>query len=428
LKSNLIRAEIDLNALAANVGELKKMLHPSAMLMAVVKAGGYGHGAVEVAETVLAQGKGAGADMLGVARMDEGIALREAGIKAPVLIFGYTPPSCVRELMEYDLTQTVSSLAGALELSLAVEPFGKLTTDSAKPISIHIKIDTGMGRLGLLPDLSQRPGLNETATSDRCPPFSVQRAGGWEKTVREISSISELPHLSLDGCYTHFARADQKDQAHAQSQLETFLSILGAAFRAGIHVGIRHAANSAALMTLPDAHLDMARVGIAMYGLNPSNDLSPSMGKEKNLKNLLTPVMSLKATVIHIKNVSSGFDLSYGGTRRTDRPTVIATVSAGYADGVRRLLSNRGHMLVRGRRAPIMGRVCMDQTLLDVGHIPGVCVGDEVVVFGRQGDEEIRVDEIAKLAETINYEIVSTIASRVPRVYIGRGEIGVRKV
>ena len=438
---HLIRAEIDLRALAANVRELKKMLHPSARLMAVVKADGYGHGAVKVAETALSQGPGTGADILGVARIDEGVTLREAGITAPILIFGHTPPSRAKDIMGYDLTQTVLSLDGALELSLAAESFSKTTSvgksalvgkttsvpktmPGAKPISVHVKIDTGMGRVGLLPDLSQRPGLDQTAGLDANPEFAGQKACGWGKTVQEISSISKLPNLSIDGIYTHFARADQRDATHAESQLDTFVSILDSAFGAGIHTGIRHAANSAAIMTLPGAHLDMARSGIAMYGLHPSSDSSPEMEK-KNSR--LTPVMSLKATVIHVKNVSSGVELSYGGTRRTDRPTVIATVSAGYADGVRRLLSNRGHMLVRGRRAPIMGRVCMDQTLLDTGHIPGVCVGDEVVVFGRQGQEEIGVDEIATLCGTIHYEIVSTIASRVPRVYIRREKIGSRK-
>ena len=422
-----------MRALAANVRELKKTLHPSARLMAVVKADGYGHGAVNVAETALSQGPGAGADILGVARIDEGVALREAGITAPILIFGHTPPSRAKDIMEYDLTQTVLSLDGALELSLAAESLSKTTSvgkttsgpktmnGGVKPISVHVKIDTGMGRVGLFPDLSQRPGLDGSAGSDE---FAGPRACGWGKTVREISSISKLPHLSIDGIYTHFARADQRDATHAEGQLETFVSILDSAFCAGIHTGIRHAANSAAIMTLPAAHLDMARAGIAMYGLNPSSDSSPEMEK-KNSR--LTPVMSLKATVIHVKNVPSGVELSYGGTRRTDRPTVIATVSAGYADGVRRLLSNRGHMLVRGRRAPIMGRVCMDQTLLDTGHIPGVCVGDEVVVFGRQGQEEIAVDEIATLCGTIHYEIVSTIASRVPRVYIRGEKIARRK-
>ncbi len=385
LKPYLIRAEIDLDAIAANVGELKKNISPSAGLMAVVKADGYGHGALETSMAALKNG----ASSIGVARIDEGAVLREAGIKAPVLIFGHTPRECAGELIEYNLMQTVSSRVEASDLSSAAARFGKR-------IAVHIKIDTGMGRLGLLADLKGEYGRDKNR--------------GREKSVKDIKAISTLENLELKGIYTHFAKADERDKTDAKNQFQKFMFLLDRISGAGITGFARHAANSAAIIELPHTHLDMVRAGIAIYGLKPSDEIKRKI--------LLEPAMSLKTMVIHCKKVGPGFAVSYGSTYKTVGPTTIATVSAGYGDGVSRLLSNRGEMLVRGRRAPIAGRVCMDQTMLDVGHIPGVRVGDEVVAFGRQGDEEIGADEIARLSGTINYEIVSTITARVPRVYI----------
>jgi alanine racemase len=223
-------------------------------------------------------------------------------------------------------------------------------------------------------------------------------------------AIASLPHVAVEGIFTHFANADAADKTHARRQFSRFSALLEALDKAGFHVKYRHAANSAATIELPETHLDLVRPGVSQYGLWPSADV------DRNLIDL-KPVMSIKSTVIQVKSVGPGFAVSYGSTYRTPRSTRIATVPIGYADGFDRLLSSRGHMLVRGVRAPIIGRVCMDLTMVDVGHIPGVSLEDEVVILGRQGSEEITADEIAERVGTINYEIVSSLTARVAKVY-----------
>jgi alanine racemase len=355
------------------------------MLMAVVKANGYGHGAVEVAREALQNG----AQWLGVARFNEAVELRKAGLEAPILILGYTPADLARQLIEYDLTQTVYSYSNA-------ELFSGKAVKLGKKISVHIKIDSGMGRLGLM-------------TNALVP----------EKTIRDINpnpvdvieKITKLAGLDVQGIFTHFATADSADKSYANQQLEIFLDFLHELHRAGLQPPIRHAANSAALIDMPESHLDMVRPGIATYGLSPSNEV----GKD-NLT--LKPVMTLKSRIIHLKKVSAGFNVSYGITYQTDKPTTIVTVPVGYADGFNRLFSSCGRMLVHGQKVPIIGRVCMDLTMLDVGNIPDVEIEDEVVIFGQQGDASITADEMATQLNTINYEIVSTIMPRVSRIYI----------
>lgn len=371
-------AEIDLDAVGRNVRELKRITSPGAAFMAVVKADAYGHGAVEVAKAALA----AGADCLGVARIDEGIRLRQAGLNASILIFGDTPPKRASELIQWNLTQTVYRWDTAEKLS-------KLAETAGIPIPIHLKIDTGMGRLGML---------------------SISPDRDYTETLEAVEKIGRLPGLTVEGIFTHFAAADSFDKTYSRLQFKRFTNLLDRLRRRGIDCPVRHCANSAGIIDLPETHLDMVRGGIAMYGLPPSDEV--------NLQKLsLTPAMSLKSRIIHLKQVPAGFKVSYGMTHETSAPTTIATVSIGYADGLNRLLSSRGYMLVRGRRASIVGRVCMDLTMLDVGHIPEICMGDEAVVFGRQGKEMIHVDDIASLLNTINYEVVATITRRVPRFY-----------
>jgi alanine racemase len=352
--------------------------------MAVVKANAYGHGAVEVTRKALENG----ADSLGVARIEEGIELRKAGVKESVLIFGYTPPALASKLIGFDLTQTVWSYTTAQALS-------DIAVSSNKQIKVHLKVDTGMGRLGLLPDCHR-------------PPVTEQNSMG--NAVREAKSISLLAGLELEGVYTHFASADSSDKTYAGKQFEIFLDFLNELRRAGINPPLCHAANSAAIIDLPETHLDMVRAGIAIYGLYPSNEVNKR-------RIVLKPAMTLKSKIVHLKKVPPGFKVSYGSTYQTPKPTTIASIPVGYADGFNRLLSSRGHMLVRGRRAPIVGRVCMDQTMLDVGHIPGVNLEDEVVIFGKQKDGSITVDEIAASLNTINYEIVSALTARIPISY-----------
>ena len=384
MEKHLTWAEVDLQAYAHNITELRRITGKKTRLMAVVKADGYGHGAIEVAREALRNG----AQNLGVARINEAVQLREAGLHAPVLIFGYTPPDLAQTLIKYDLTQTVYSFAAANSLS-------ELAGRQGRKITVHIKVDSGMGRLGLLlkdpaaSKPSQEPALNP---------------------VQEVLSISRLPGLTLEGIFTHFATADSADKSYAAGQLEVFMDFIERLKRSGIELPIKHAANSGALIDMPQSHLEMVRPGIATYGLYPSDEVNKSIVA-------LTPVMTLKSRIIQLKRVPAGFNISYGITYQTQKPTTIATIPVGYADGFSRLLSNRGQMLVHGQKVPIVGRVCMDLTMLDVGSVPEVEIEDEVVVFGQQERAALTADEIASNLNTINYEIVSTITGRVARVY-----------
>jgi alanine racemase len=382
--ASVVWAEIDLKAIAHNVAELRRITQPEARLMAVVKADGYGHGAIEIAQCALQNG----AATLGVARIEEGIRIRQAGIQTPILIFGYTLPEQVADLLEYDLTPCVYAAASARNFSRRAASLGK-------KIKAHLKVDTGMGRLGQLP---------QNFRSDNSTAIAAD-------ALEETRTIAALDGLELEGICTHFATADSKDKTDAEKQLHLFITYLKRLQQAGLNPPVRHAANSAALIDMPQSHFDMVRPGIAIYGLYPSDEV------QKN-KVSLKPAMALKARIIHLKKVPAGFKVSYGGTHETQRPTTIATVPVGYADGLNRQLSNRGQMLVHGQRVPIIGRICMDLTMLDVGSIENVQVGDEAVIFGQQNNETLTVDEMAALLNTINYEIVSTITARVPRVYL----------
>ena len=385
MKNHLTWAEVDLNAYAHNIRELRRITNPKARLMAVVKADGYGHGAVKTARTALQNGAAA----LGVARIEEAVKLRKAGLEAPILIFGYSLLQSASMLMEHGLAQAVSSTRTAAALSDQAQRSGK-------KIKVHIKVDSGMGRLGLLLDDMTGPMPEKDADA-------VCR--------REIETISRLPGIEVEGIFTHFATADSADKSYANRQLERFLNFLQELRREGLMPPIAHAANSGALIDMPDSHLDMVRPGIATYGLYPSDEVNKNSIE-------LRPVMALKSRIIHLKRVPPGFSISYGATFNTKRATTIATIPVGYADGLNRLLSSAGHMLVHGRKMPIVGRVCMDLTMLDVGDLNGVEIEDEVVVFGSQGDEAITADEIAAQLNTINYEIVTSITGRVPRVYL----------
>ncbi|MBW2164586.1 MAG: alanine racemase [Deltaproteobacteria bacterium] len=375
MDSPLVWAEVDLKAIGHNIRELRRITNPKARFMAIVKANAYGHGIIEVARQSLENS----AEALGVANIEEGIQLRKAGINAPVLIFGYASPVHAKKLIEFDLTQTVYSYEISRALSEAVAAYGK-------KIKVHIKVDTGMGRLGLLREIT-------------------------DSSVSEVESISRLPMLELEGIYTHFATADKSDRSYAGKQFKIFMDFLNQLRIAGLEIPVTHAANSAAIINMPETHLDMVRAGISIYGLYTSEEVDRSIIK-------LKPAMELKTKIIHLKKVPAGFKVSYGTTYETEKPTTIATVSIGYADGLNRLLSSKGRMLVCGHSAPIVGRICMDLTMLDVGNIPEIAIGEEVVVFGKQGNASISVDEIASTINTINYEVVSTIMERVPRIYL----------
>ena len=370
-------AEIDLGAVQENVRALRAALLAPARLLAVVKADAYGHGAVEVARAAVE----AGASGLGVATTEEGVQLRRAGIRAPVLLLGYTPPGDAETAVAHDLAVTVFQPDAARAVSRAAGHLGRAAR-------VHIKIDTGMGRVGVAP--ADAVGL-----------------------AREIQA---LEGVTLEGCFTHFATADDPDVAPARAQLAAFLAALGDLEAAGVRPGLRHAANSAALLALPESHLDLVRCGIALYGVAPAPHLAGRVP--------LVRVMRVRARIGHVKRVDRGTPISYGHTYRASRPTTIATIPVGYADGYFRLLSGRGEVLLHGRRVPVVGRVTMDQMMVDAGDLP-VAAGDEAELWG----EDLPVEDVAERAQTISYEVLARLGRRVPRVFVRGGQVvGIRSL
>ncbi len=375
---HLVKAQINLDAIAKNIQALKHVMQKKSKFMAVVKADGYGHGAVKIAQKALQSG----ADTLGVARFDEAVEIRQAGITAPLLVFGYIYPAQAVLADELDLSTTIYNYEMAKALSRAAHNQGI-------KLKVHLKIDTGMGRVGMI--------INN---------LKVTR----EKILQDIKKIMSLPGLEPEGIYTHFAAADHRDRTYTILQLDRFDSLVRDLKKENIEFKICHAANSAGIMEYPDSHYDMVRAGVSLYGLYPSNEVDTSKVK-------LVPAMTLKSIITSVRKVSPGFKVSYGMTHETKQNTILASVPIGYADGFSRLFSSNGYMLVNGEKAPIVGRVCMDQTIIDVGHISDVQVADEVVLIGRQADQTISADELAKNINTINYEIVSSLTSRVKRIY-----------
>jgi len=369
-------AEIDLDAISHNVQAFKRHVGENVEIMAVVKANAYGHGAVQVARAALQ----AGATRLAVHRMIEGIELRQAGIHAPILIMGYTPSSGTAQIVEWKLTPSLITLDFAESLSAQAIINGTR-------IPVHIKVDSGMNRYGLLPS--------------EVPDFA--------------KSIVKLPGLLLEGLFTHFATADWTDQTYVLGQLADFKGVVAALQANQIQIPIVHVANSAATMRLPEAHFNAVRIGIAMYGLDPSDEWSPVFE--------IHPALSMKSKVSRVRNLPPGAGISYGRTAITEKPTRAALVPVGYGDGFHRILSNKGAVLIHGQRAPILGRVCMDQFVVDVSGIPDVKQDDEVVIIGCQGDSSIRAEEIGRLAGTINYEVTTSLLPRVKRVYLRNHEL-----
>jgi len=379
MEYSLVKACVDLNAIQNNIQKLKQLTDKSSKFMAVVKADAYGHGAVRVSRAALQ----AGADWLGVARLNEAVELRKAGIKAPILVFGYIHPSWAPGIKDLDLVTTVYGLNMAKALSREAQ---LLET----PLKVHLKVDTGMGRVGMV----IKPVLKQV--------------------LKKIQEIAKLPGIVLSGIYTHFAAADSRDRAYTELQIELFASLLEDLKKNGIEFPICHAANSAGIIEFPQSHFDMVRAGIAIYGLYPSPEVDRT-------KIELVPAMELKSIVTAVRDVDKGFYVSYGMTHKTRKQTRLASVPIGYADGFSRRFSSNGSMLVRGFSAPIVGRVCMDQTMIDVGDIPDVTTGDEVVLMGAQGDATLHADKLAERIHTINYEIVSALTSRVKKVYSDSG-------
>ncbi|MCK5696298.1 MAG: alanine racemase [Desulfobacula sp.] len=375
----LVKACIDLDAIQNNIQNLKRITDKNSKFMAVVKADGYGHGAVRVAQTAFQSG----ANWLGVARLNEAVELRRAKIEAPILVFGYIHPSQVAIINDLDLVTTVYGLNMAKSLSKQAKWLNK-------PVKVHLKVDSGMGRVGMV----------------------IKPAG--KQVLNKIQEIVKLPGIDLKGIYTHFAAADSKDRTYTALQIELFTSLLEDLKKTGIEFEICHAANSAGIIEFPRSHFDMVRAGISIYGLYPSSEVDQTKVK-------LFPAMTLKSIVTAVREVPKGFYVSYGMTHETQRQTRLASIPIGYADGFSRQFSSNGSMLVKGHRAPVVGRVCMDQTMIDVGGIPDVTPGCEVVLIGSQGDETLGADELANRINTINYEIVSALTARVKKVYSDSG-------
>ncbi len=369
--------EINLDAIVNNVKNIKKLIGEKKELMAVVKGNAYGHDILEVSSVVLNNG----ATRLAVARLEEGIFLRKAGITVPILILGLTLKQQAELLVSYNITPTVCEYEMIEKLSESAFKEGKI-------VKVHLKVDTGMGRIGIFPN----------------------------HVLNFIKKLKVLKNVQIEGIFTHFSVADENDKTYTEKQFRKFMEVLTVLEKEGIRIPAKHVGNSATLLDLPHMWLDLVRPGISVYGLYPSREV------QKTVK--LIPAHSFKTRIVFLKELSTGKSIGYGRTYTTKKKrTVVASLPVGYADGYNRLLSNQGEVLVRGRRFPVIGRVCMDQTMIDVTNLPQVEIGDEVVLWGRQGQEEITVEEIADKIVTINYEIVHMPdKKRVPKLFIKNGK------
>ena len=369
--------EIDLSAMLHNFMAARRHLPDKVLLAAVIKANAYGHGAVEAAK--LLEGK---ADRFAVAMTDEAVELRKAGIETPIFLLAPTPESDFEAIARYDIEAAVPSF----EYGQALCAYGAA---HGKDIPYHVALDTGMGRIG----------------------FACTK-----ESLDEIEALSKLPGGKLLGVFSHYAKADSADKSYAIEQTKRYKAFTEAMERRGIHIPLKHLDNSAGLIEMPDK-FDMVREGIILYGLKPSNEVDLS------LIGGVRGVMALRSHISFLKTVTEPTPVSYGCTYVAQPGTRVATVSAGYADGVSRLLSNRGQVLIRGVRCPIIGRVCMDQFMIDVTGVPEAQVGDRVTIFGRDGDDEITADDVADLIGSIGYEVTCLITPRVPRVYVEDGQV-----
>lgn len=371
-------ARIDLDAVLYNLNSIKEKISRRVKIIAVVKADGYGHGAAQVAKAVEPDERVFG---FAVATAQEAGELRRAGIKKPLLILGYAFEEDYESLIRQDARMTVYSYEMARQMSEAAGRAGK-------PARIHVKIDTGMGRIGF-------PATGEAAD--------------------EIARLFALPGIITEGLFTHFARADEADKSHASEQLALFQKMDAMLGERKVTFSYRHCANSAAIAELPEACFDLVRAGIVLYGLWPSDEV----GRDSIS---IRPAMELKSRIVHIKSLEAGACVSYGGTYRLTERRTVATIPVGYADGYPRSLSNKGYVLIRGTRAPILGRICMDQFMADVTDIKGARLLDPVTLLGRDGDGFIGMEELGDLSGRFNYEFACDIARRVPRAYFSGGQ------
>lgn len=378
-----VYAEIDLDAVRSNIEYIKEKLLPGTGIMAVVKADGYGHGAVPIAKEIEDIG---GVYGFAVATAGEAFQLRASGIKKPILILGYTFPGDYEQLIRQEIRMTAFREDTLEELSKACDRLGR--EGIRKKAKVHIKVDTGMSRIGVCPN---------------------------EEGLSFVEKVFAARGVEAEGIFTHFARADEKDKTNVKEQISSFKNFLSIIKeKTGKEIPLKHCSNSAGILELPEANMDMVRAGIILYGLWPSEQI-----KREGVK--LMPALSLYSRLVSVREIEAGTAVSYGGTFTAERKTRVGTVPAGYADGYARGLSNRGYVLIRGRRAPVLGRVCMDQFMVDVTDIPQVLPGDRVTLLGKDGGERITMEELGDLSGRFNYEFACCIGSRVPRVYVKGG-------
>lgn len=379
-KYRRVSAEIDLNAVEFNFDQMSSHIPAQTKIMAVVKTDAYGHGAVPIARFIESKEYLWG---FATATVDEAVELRKAGIEKPILILGYTFPECYRDIVKFDIRQTVFSMDMAKALS-------KEAVRQNKKAFVHIKLDTGMGRIGY-----------QTA----------------EAATKDAAFMKQLPMLEIEGVFTHFANADTETQSFTLEQIGKFEEMVTAMESVGVKFAFKHCANSAGIIELPDQDFNLVRAGIISYGLWPSDKVKKDILK-------LKPILSLKSHVVYVKDVEDGTKISYGSTWSAEGRRRIATIPIGYGDGYPRGLSNKGHVLIKGYQAPIVGRVCMDQLMVDITEIPeSIQVGDRVTLIGTDGEQTITAEELGDLGDRFNYELVCDLGNRIPRIYYKDGEI-----
>lgn len=374
-----VYAAIDLDAVHHNMEQMHRNLSAGTRIIGVIKTDGYGHGAVPIGRELESLSYVSG---YAAATVEEAFILRKAGLKKSILILGYTFPYSYEELIRQEICPAVFRMDSAEELAACARKVGK-------NVRVHVKVDTGMSRVGIRPD---------------------------ESGIAFVDKLIHMNGIEVEGIFTHFARADEADKTNAREQLARFLQFVEQIETGlGYHIPVKHCSNSAGIVELPEANLDAVRAGITIYGLWPSEEVSRELIS-------LQPVLSLKSHVVYVKEVEAGVPVSYGGTYVTKTETLIATIPVGYGDGYPRSLSGKGYVLIRGKRAPILGRVCMDQFMVDVTHIPGAASGDEVTLIGRDGDEEITMEQLGGLSGRFNYELACNLGKRIPRVYLRGGK------
>ena len=374
-----VYASVDLDAALHNMEAMHKLLKEDTRMFAVIKTDGYGHGAVEIAHKIESLEYLYG---FCVATVEEGLVLRRHGVKKPILVLGYTFPEQYEEMLLQEIRPTVFTHEMAESLSEAAVKI-------KKPCYVHVKIDTGMSRIG----------------------YQVT-----EEAAKEVAQIKALPNIVMEGIFTHFAKADEKDKTSAHLQYDRFVEMIELCRKEGVEFSYHHCSNSAGIVDLPEYNMDIVRAGITLYGLWPSDEVL----KERID---LHPLMEIKSRISYVKELAAGREISYGGTYVTDKPMRVATIPVGYGDGYPRSLSGKGYILVDGKKAPILGRVCMDQFMVDVTEIPEVKTGMEVTLLGREKDAQITMEELGDISGRFNYEFACDIGKRVPRVFLEKGKV-----